>query len=109
MRYIQSIQPNVPAGTTCKHGLCKRRVSCSFLTLSLSLVGHSPQRTCVSVHVVTRSCFPLGSKGTFNFRRSQPLLRDVYHIKNGGCLLEVFIVRLFNRTLSTYYTLLSNA
>ena len=30
------------------------------------------------------------------------LVGDVYHVKNEGCLFEVFIMRLFNQTLSIY-------
>ena len=30
------------------------------------------------------------------------LVGDIYHVKNEGCLLEVFIMMLFNRTLSKY-------
>ena len=35
------------------------------------------------------------------------LMGTFYRVKNGGCLLEVFIMRLFNQTLSIYDTLLS--
>ena len=30
------------------------------------------------------------------------LVGDVYHVKNEGCFLEVFIMGLFNQTLSMY-------
>ena len=67
----------------------------SFLTPSLSLVGHSPQRVCVSVHQVL---FSLGIKGNFCFLGILNLLvGSVYHVKN-----EVFIMRLFDRTGSIY-------
>ena len=41
--------------------------------------------------------FPWDQTELLHFRRSQPL-----KIKNEGCLLEVFIMRLFNPTLSIY-------
>ena len=45
----------------------KGEFSCMFLPLSLSLSGHSPQRACVSVHVVNTFLFSLGLKGTIAF------------------------------------------
>ena len=49
------------------------------------------------VHVVNTFLFSLGIKGDFCFLDVPKLLvGDVYHVKNEGCLLEVFIVRLFS-------------
>ena len=73
---------------------------CSILTPSLSLVGHSPQRECVSVHVVSMFLFPSwDQRGLLLLSVPNLLVGDVYHVKNEGCLLEVFIMRLFNQTL----------
>ena len=80
-----------------------------FSLLLISLVGHSPQRACVSVYVVNTFLFSLGIKGDFGILGLPNLLvGSIYQVKNGGCLLEVCIMRLFNRTLSindatTYY------
>ena len=64
-------------------------------SLSLSLVVHSGQRACVSIHVVNTFLFSLGIIGDFCFWWGA-----FYHVKNGGCLLGVFIMRLFNQTRS---------
>ena len=64
--------------------------------LSLSLVGHSPQRACVSVHIVNAFLFSLGIKGDFCILGIPNLLvGSVCHVKNEGCLLEVFIMMFF--------------
>ena len=69
--------------------------------ISLSLVGHSPQKASVSVHIVNTLLFYLGIKGNFCFLGFPNLLvGSIYHVKNEGCLLEVFIMMLFNQTLS---------
>ena len=49
------------------------------------------------VHVVNMFLFSLLWLGVPNL-----LVGDVYHVKNGGCLLEVFIMRLFNPALSIH-------
>ena len=55
----------------------------------------------MSVHVVSTFLFSIGIKGNFCILGVPNLLvGDVYHVKNEGCLLEVFIVTLFNQTLS---------
>ena len=68
-----------------------------------SLVGYSPQRACVSVHVVNTFLFSLGIKGNFCILGVPNLLVGrAYHVKTVGCFLEVINMRLFNQTLSIY-------
>ena len=57
----------------------------------------------MSVHVVNTFLFSFGIKRDLLFLDVPNLLvGDVYHVKNDGCVLEVFIKRLFNRALSIY-------
>ena len=66
-----------------------------------SLLGHSLQRACVSVE--NTFLFSLGVRGNFYVLHVPNLLaEEAYHVKNEGCLLEVFNMRLFNQTLSIY-------
>ena len=46
--------------------------------------------------------FPRDQRGLLLLGFPNLLVRNIYHVKNEGCLLEVFIMRLFNRTLSMY-------
>ena len=45
---------------------------------------------------------PWDQKGILLLGIPNLLVGSIYHVKNEDCLLEVFIVRLFNQTLSTY-------
>ena len=46
--------------------------------------------------------FPWDQRGLLILGIPNLLVGGVYHVKNEGCLLEVFIMRLLNRTLSIY-------
>ena len=57
-----------------------------------SLVGYSPQRACVSVHVVNKFLFSLGIKGDFCVLGVPNLLvGSVYHVKNEGFYLKFLL------------------
>ena len=74
------------------------------LSLSLSLLSHSPQKLCERVHVLKTFLFSLGMMGNFCFLQvSRFIMGNFYHFKNEGYLLEIFKLRFFsNRTLSIY-------
>ena len=66
-------------------------------------------KTCSDIHTCHRIhhmkhvlVFPWDQRGLLLLGIPNLLVGDVYHVKNEGCLLEVFILRLFNRTLSIY-------
>ena len=65
-----------------------------------SLVGYSPQRLCVCSRCEHVLVFPWDQKGLLFLDVPNLIVGNVYHVKNEGCLLEDFIMRLFNRTLS---------
>ena len=67
-----------------------RRVSCSFLTLSLSHVGNSPQSACVSVHAVNKFLFSLGIKGDFCFLSVPKFLSRTYFVLGCNCTPNSF-------------------
>ena len=46
--------------------------------------------------------FPWDQRGLLLLGVPSLLVGSVYHVKNEGCLFEVFIMRLFNQTLSIY-------
>ena len=46
--------------------------------------------------------FPWDQRGLLFLDLPNLLVGDVYHIKNEVCVLEVFIMRLFNQTLSIH-------
>ena len=46
--------------------------------------------------------FPWDQRGLLLLGVPTLLVGNVYHVKNGGCLLEVFIMRLFNPALSIH-------
>ena len=67
-----------------------------FHTLSLSLLSHSPQKLCLSVHVLNMFLFSLGMMGTFAFLRVPRFVAgNFYRFKNEGYLLEFFKMRFF--------------
>ena len=51
--------------------------------------------------------FPWDQRELLLLRVPNLLVGMFYHVKNEGCLLEFFIMRLFNRTLSMYVNLKS--
>ena len=63
----------------------------------------SPEGVCECPHREHVLVYPWDQRGLLFLGVPNLLVWDVYHAKNEGCLLEVFIMRLLNRTLSIYH------
>ena len=73
------------------------------LSLSLSLLSNSPQRVCVSVHVLNSFLFSLVMMGNFCFLQVPRFVaRNFYCFNNEGYLLVVFKMRFFLPELCLY-------
>ena len=70
------------------------------LSLSFSCRPFYPEGVCECSHCEHVLVFPWDQRGLLFLGVPNLLVGDVYHVKNEGCLLEVFIMRLFKQTLS---------